>query len=239
MAHAYKNYKQLRQTGQFSRRSIIKGIAAAAILSYVSPDSVARAAVVTAALGSNIILGRPTKTSVALSYLSAQAGAVYVEYGYAANALKSKTKATSVTAGMPLVIELTGLKAATRVYYRLRLAATGKSTYTAGSTNSFVTARVSGASFSFAVQGDSHPERAGKMFNSDLYFQTMRNVASQKPDFFVMLGDDFSIDPLIEKSNATATSVDNIYATQRNWLSVLGASVPIFHVNVNNEQAAA
>lgn len=239
MATAFQNYQQLRQTGQFSRRNILKGLAAAAILAVVSPDSAARAAVVAAVAGSNIILGRPTKTSVAISYLSAQAGQMYIEYGYAANALKSKTKTIPVVAGMPLVTELTGLKAGTRIYYRLRLAATGGKTFTTGSTNSFVTAKAAGSTFSFAVQGDSHPERAGKMFNSDLYFQTLKNVASQKPDFFVMLGDDFSIDPLIEKGAATAANVDSVYATQRNWLSVLGASTPIFHLNGNHEQAAA
>ena len=239
MSNAFKNYRQLLETGQFSRRSIVKGISAAALLAVLSPESAARAAVVTAALASNMILGRPTKSSVALSYLSTQNGKMFVEYGYAANALKLKTAVTPVTSGMPLVTEVTGLKAASRVYYRLRFAADGKSTYTVGSTNSFVTARAAGSSFTFAVQGDSHPERVGKMFNSDLYFQTMKNVASQKPDFFIMLGDDFSIDPLIEKSNATPATVDNIYATQRNWLSVIGANTPIFPVNGNHEQAAA
>ena len=222
MATAYQNYQQLRQTGQFSRRNIIKGLVATAILAYVAPETAARAAVVAAAAGSNIILGRPTKSSVAISYLSAQDAQVYIEYGYAANALKSKTKVLAVKAAVPLVVELTGLKAATRVYYRLRLAATGSKTFTTGATNSFVTARASGSTFSFAVQGDSHPERVGKMFNSDLYFQTMKNIAGQKPDFFVMMGDDFSIDGLIEKGTATAANVDKIYATQRNWLSTLG-----------------
>jgi len=239
MATAYQNYQQLRQTGQFSRRNIIKGLVATAILAYVAPETAARAAVVAAAAGSNIILGRPTKSSVAISYLSAQDAQVYIEYGYAANALKSKTKVLAVKAAVPLVVELSGLKAATRVYYRLRLAATGSKTFTTGATNSFVTARASGSTFSFAVQGDSHPERVGKMFNSDLYFLTMKNIASQKPDFFVMMGDDFSIDPLIEKSAATAANVDQVYATQRNWLSTLGTSVPIFHLNGNHEQAAA
>jgi len=57
---------------------------------------------------------------------------------------------------------------------------------------SFSTQRKAGATFSFVVQGDSHPERAGKMFNADLYVQTLNNIASQKPDFMIMLGDDFS-----------------------------------------------
>lgn len=205
----------------------------------IGPETAMAAAVVTAVGADNLIMGRPTSTSVALSYLSVSDCKVFVEYGYAANALKLKSKTFAVTAAKPSVIELTGLKPAARVYFRLRIAKGKSTTYSIGTTGSFVTARKTGSTFSFAVQGDSHPERPGKMFNSDLYYQTLKNVASQKPDFFITLGDDFSIDPLIEKGAATAANVDSIYATQRNWLSTLGSSTPIFLVNGNHEQAAA
>ena len=52
--------------------------------------------------------------------------------------------------------------------------------------------RAAGTTFSFGVQGDSHPERAGKMFQTDLYKQTMDEVARRQPDLYFMLGDDFS-----------------------------------------------
>jgi hypothetical protein len=77
------------------------------------------------------------------------------------------------------------------------------------------------------------------MFNADLYSVTMANIASQQPDFHILLGDDFSIDPLIDKGQANQDSVENIYRTHRNWLAIAGASVPIFLVNGNHEQAAA
>ena len=53
------------------------------------------------------------------------------------------------------------------------------------------------------------------------------------------MGDDFSIDPLISKGQATKENVEKIYSTHRNWLAQTGNSVPIFLVNGNHEQAAA
>ena len=239
MTNSYRPFQQLSDSGQFSRRSIFKAAVVGGLLSFLGPESAIAAAVVSTLGAPNVILGRPTASTISLSYLAPTAAKIYVEYGYVSNALKLKSKVVSVAAATPALVELTGLKPATRVYYRLRVASGSATTYTAGSTNSFVTARKAGSSFTFAVQGDSHPERAGKMFNSDLYYQTLKNVASQKPDFFITLGDDFSIDPLIEKGAATAANVDGIYATQRNWLGTLGPSVPIFLVNGNHEQAAA
>ena len=67
----------------------------------------------------------------------------------------------------------------------------------------------------------------------------MANILSQQPDFHILLGDDFSIDPLIDKGQANQANVEKIYSTHRNWLSIAGNSVPIFLVNGNHEQAAA
>jgi hypothetical protein len=53
------------------------------------------------------------------------------------------------------------------------------------------------------------------------------------------MGDDFSIDPLISKGQATRENVEKIYNTHRTWLAATGASVPIYLVNGNHEQAAA
>jgi hypothetical protein len=35
-------------------------------------------------------------------------------------------------------------------------------------------ARVAGSTFTFAIQGDSHPERTAKQFDPNLYAQTLR-----------------------------------------------------------------
>jgi hypothetical protein len=217
-----------------TRRSVI----AASITGVIANSFLAKALGLDPGL-SNIILGRPTDSSIAISVLGTEAQSVYVEYGTSKTALVKKSAPVALTAGIPLVIEISGLKANTKNYYRLRYKKTGESSFTTGKTNSFSTAKTSGKTFSFSVQGDTHPERAGKMFNADLYSVTMANIASQQPDFHILLGDDFSIDPLIDKGQANQDSVENIYRTHRNWLAIAGASVPIFLVNGNHEQAAA
>jgi len=217
-----------------TRRSVI----AASITGLVANSYVAKAFGLDPGL-SNIILGRPTDSSIAISVLGTEAQSVYVEYGTSKTALVKKSAPVALTAGIPLVIEISGLKANTKNYYRLRYKKASESSFTTGKTNSFSTAKTSGKSFSFSVQGDTHPERAGKMFNADLYSVTMANIASQQPDFHILLGDDFSIDPLIDKGQANQANVENIYRTHRNWLAIAGASVPIFLVNGNHEQAAA
>ena len=187
----------------------------------------------------NVIVGRPTSSSAAVSLLSGVPVNAYVEYGYKSTALTLKSGIVSVSAFTPATIELAKLKSNSLIYYRVRSKQTTQSSYFAGEVNSFSTQRKLGSSFSFVVTGDSHPERAGKMFNAELYAQTLTNIAKQKPDFMVMLGDDFSIDPLIDKGLANQTNVENIYSTQRSWLSAVAKSAPIFLVNGNHEQAAA
>jgi len=186
----------------------------------------------------NVILGRPTDSSVAMNILSLDDYSAFIEYGTTKSALTKKSQIFNLATGSPFVYELAGLKSNSKVYYRVRYKKAAGLAYAIGKTFSFSTAKSSGKSFSFSVQGDTHPERAGKMFNSDLYYVTMANIASQQPDFHIMLGDDFSIDPLIQKGGADQTGVEKIYRTHRDWLSVIGSSVPLFLVNGNHEQAA-
>ena len=217
-----------------TRRSVI----AASLAGLAANSLIAKAFGLDAGL-SNVILGRPTDSSIAISVLATEAQSAYVEYGVTKNSLNKKTSIFNLDPSTPQVIEITGLKANTKNYYRLRYKKSTETTFATGKTNSFSTAKSLGKSFSFSVQGDTHPERAGKMFNAELYSVMMGNVAAQQPDFHILLGDDFSIDPLIDKGQANQASVENIYRTHRNWLSIAGASVPIFLVNGNHEQAAA
>ena len=63
----------------------------------------------------------------------------------------------------------------------------------------------------------------------------MREVAADQPDFYLLLGDDFSVDTLHER---TRQSVARRYALQRPFLALVGQSAPLFLVNGNHEQAA-
>ncbi len=91
-------------------------------------------------------------------------------------------------------------------------------------------------SFSFGVQGDSHPERVGKMFSPELYTTTLQNVVKTNPAFYVLMGDDFSIEKLIENKTYTQQTVDEVYLAQKKYLDVL--QMPIYLINGNHEQEA-
>ena len=219
---------------QISRRSVVKG--ALLSLGYSLFGETAFGASLSKY---NVVLGRPTNNSIAISLISGTPLSAYIEYGYKPTSLVKKSPVTTFATLSPKTIELAGLNPNSQVFYRVRSKAAGASAYEVGQILTFSTARKAGSTFSFVVQGDSHPERAGKMFNADLYVQTLNNIASQKPDFMIMLGDDFSIDPLIGKSQANQANIEGIYSTQRNWLSATAKSVPLFLVNGNHEQAAA
>ena len=90
--------------------------------------------------------------------------------------------------------------------------------------------------FSFGVQGDSHSERVGKMFNSDLYIRTLQNASNANVDFYVLMGDDFSTEKLIQENNHSQEAYNQVYLTQKEYLKNL--TVPIYLVNGNHEQEA-
>ena len=170
----------------------------------------------------NIILGRPTDTSVTASVLGEAGTDVSFEYGTASGSYTSQTPVLTTSAGGPTPIEFTNLAPNTRYYYRARYRPSSESNYRADVEHSFHTQRRPGSTFSFGVQGDSHPERAGTMFNADLYAVNMRNAAARQPDFYVALGDDFSIEKLIDQNNLTQENVDLVYRYQRTYFGLLG-----------------
>ena len=182
----------------------------------------------------NVVLGRPTDTSIALNCLSGIPLKIRTEYGTESNSLNQVGPWVSLEANVPEEVSLTGLEPNTRYHYRLRT--TDSSTPVAE--GFFHTQRSPGSTFTFALQGDSHPERAGRMFDASLYRRTMETVAAADPDFYITLGDDFSIEHLISRGSLTQESVNRVYALQRPYLGIIGRSSPLFLVNGNHEQAS-
>ncbi|CAN2164880.1 Calcineurin-like phosphoesterase domain, ApaH type [Candidatus Nanopelagicaceae bacterium] len=217
-----------------TRRSLLLMAATTA----VAGTSLGKAIGVTAPVITQV-LGRPTDSSIAVSVLASQPIAIYIEYGYTKTRYTGKSQELQTSPGNPAVFDLKALKANSKVYYRVNYKGSTDAKFTSGKQYSFTTARKAGSTFAFSVHGDTHPERAGKMFNSELYGVTLANIATQQPDFHIMMGDDFSIDPLIGKGQADQTNVEKIYSTHRNWLTTATSSVPLFLINGNHEQAAA
>jgi predicted phosphodiesterase len=117
----------------------------------------------------------------------------------------------------------------------LRYRKPGAPDFKTGPEYHFHTARTPGSPFVFEIQGDSHPERSPKQNVPELYEQTLLAVAKDRPDFFICMGDDFSVDTLQEINK---TTVEGSYLRQLPYLGLLAHSTPLFLVNGNHEQAS-
>jgi len=184
------------------------------------------------------VLGRPTDRSITLCVLSPGDVEAYAEYGTKAGEYSAKSEVAAAKAGAPFEIDMDRLQPDTRYYYRLRDRQPGDARFREGQEYSFHTQRAPGHVFTFALQGDSHPERLGNMYDPDLYRRTLTNVESDRPDFYVTMGDDFSVDPMIGRGQLTQQNVDQLYIDQRQFLAAVGRSAALFLVNGNHEQAS-
>ncbi len=194
--------------------------------------------IVTGSFAGSIILGSPTGTSIRVNIHSAsQSGSVYLEYGTLPGNYTRRTETTALVADTPLEIALNGLDRDTLYYYRLYYQAANEAGPGPTEEYSFHTARSAGNTFTFCIQGDSHPERLNSQFNAELYSRTLSTAAADKPDFYLAIGDDFSIDQL-NPATITATQVRERYTIQRPYLGLVGSNAPLFLINGNHEQAA-
>jgi hypothetical protein len=181
------------------------------------------------------ILGRPTDRSVTVNARADQALELYFEYGPDSGVYVSRTPALTCAALAPTEFLLDGLVADARTYYRMRFRSAGSTgAFEAGVEHSVHTQRSPGSAFTFCIQGDSHPERASQ-FDGTLYTRTLQTVAAERPDFYMTIGDDFSIDTL---QTITADTVAARYVIQLPYLGIVAHSSPLFLVNGNHEQAA-
>ena len=178
----------------------------------------------------DIVLGRPTATSIALSVLCDSDTRAAVAYGTQKADLPARTEAMSFKNGEPREVLLDKLRPDTRYYYQL-LDVTADKPLLEGC---FHTQRPPGSTFTFEIQGDSHPERPNEN-DPALYARTLRAAAADCPDFYISMGDDFSVDTL---RTVNAETVTQRYTLQRPFFGLVAQSSPLFLVNGNHEQAA-
>jgi hypothetical protein len=182
-----------------------------------------------------ILLGCPTDNSVDLAIHFKRDADAVLQYWQSDPGAAKSTAPFSLKAGVPYQTKITGLTANSSYNYRLSYKEAGEANFTPGPTYRIQTQRKLGAEFMFFVQGDSHPERVPKMHVPALYERTLMTAETQKPDFFICLGDDFSVDTLRERTKQT---VEGVYTKQVPYLGLVGHSAPIYLVNGNHEQAA-
>jgi hypothetical protein len=175
----------------------------------------------------DIILGRPTSTSVTASVLSYAAVEGYMEWGTETGKYAAKTEPVKLAAGEPVEIVMGGLAADTQYFYRLRTRA-GTGDFAAGEEHRFHTQRPPGSKFTFTIQADSHlDERA----EPEMYLVTLKNAMAEGPDFHVDLGDTFMSD----KVRAMKLPAAGMYLAQRYYLGMMCASAPLFFVTGNHD----
>ncbi len=183
----------------------------------------------------SIVLGRPTEKSVTANLLSAEAIDAFIEFGGASSVYSRKTETMRLAPGQPVEILLDRLSPGRQYFYRIRKRKPESGVFEADAEHSFFTQRPPGSTFVFEIQGDSHPERP-QQFDPALYAQTLRAAAADQPDFYMTIGDDFSVDAL---HTVNAETVAQRYTLQRPFLALVAQSSPLFLVNGNHEQAAA
>lgn len=186
--------------------------------------------VITDTTGYTEILGRPTDKSVTLSILFAMDVETYLEYGTAAGEYSNTTEPVSALKDEPEEADMMNLAPGSRYYYRIRFRDKGSSSaFKAGKEHSFVTRRLQGETFTFAVEADPHLDQ-----NSDTaaYSLALRNILLRQPDFLIDLGDTFFSEkqPVINQDVITAR-----HLLYRPFFGSACHSVPLFLALGNHE----
>ena len=182
----------------------------------------------------SLVLGRVSDHSVTVSTLAKEPMEGYFEYGMAPGVYAHSTDGIALPASHPVERVFANLQPNTEYFYRLQCRKPGETAFQARPECRFHTQRAAGSTFTFGVQGDSHPERP-QMNDPELYARTLLSAASGKPDFYICMGDDFSVDTL---RTVNADSLAQRYTLQRPFLGLVAQSAPIFLVNGNHEQAS-
>ena len=182
----------------------------------------------------SLVLGRVTDRSVTVSAITRKPIKGFFEYGTKPGRYTRQTSATDFPAGEPVETVFEGLEPNTEYFYSFRATEPNIDFPPAPSECRFHTQRATGCEFTFAIQGDSHPERP-QMSDPALYARTLQHVAAARPDLYICMGDDFSIERL---RTFTAESVADRYRLQRPFLGIVARSAPIYLLNGNHEQAS-
>ena len=182
----------------------------------------------------SLVLGRVSDRAVTVSAMASTTVEGYFEYGTATGTYQYKTGVITFPADTPVETIFDNLQPNTGYFYRLQFRKPGETSFNARPECRFHTQRAAGNTFTFGIQGDSHPERP-QMHDSELYTRTLLSVAAVNPDFYICMGDDFSVDTL---RTINADTVASRYTLQRPFLGLVAQSAPLFLVNGNHEQAS-
>jgi hypothetical protein len=184
----------------------------------------------------SVVLGRASDKTVTLSLLAAEAMEAVIELGTTPGKYARKIGPLTLPKGEPVEVVVDKLTANTEYFYRLqsRFLKAGGGAFSARPECRFATQRAPGSSFVFTIQGDSHPERP-QSSHPDLYARTLQAAATERPDFHICIGDDFSVDKV---RTVAPAALAQPYLLQRPFLGLIGQQAGVFLMNGNHEQGS-
>jgi Calcineurin-like phosphoesterase len=205
-----------------SRRNFVRAILAGSVLVATAKEAQAATLSVAAILK---VLTDPTKATFTLK--ANGTSKAYIEYGYEIGKYGYKSAAVSLKANVGQDVTLTKLSAGAKVFYRLRYAKAGSSTYLARPASTFTLPNTFSSSV-FAVQADPHMDENS---SADVYNATLSQIVKSAPAFLVDLGDIFMVDKLADKSEA---NIRARYELMKGYYAKLG-SIPLKIVLGNHD----
>jgi hypothetical protein len=167
----------------------------------------------------DLILVRPENNSITLSVLAYRDLEGFVAYGTEPGAVTNSTPTRQFQGGEPVELAIAPLQPDTQYYYHFRIHPPGAAAFTNGPEYTFHTARPPGSRFTFTLTADAHLD---ERTSPEVYRQTLANIAANKPDFHIDLGNLFMTD-----KHATRDGAARQYLAQRFYLGQIGASVPV------------
>lgn len=169
----------------------------------------------------DIILSKPTNSTVTISAMSYEDLEGYFAYGKNLSSLSNKTKVYRFEKGKPLHTELNLLEVNTRYYYKFVFKKPGGKTSQESSVGYFHTQRKASDKFVFTIQADSHLDENS---STEIYKQTLANMAADSADFLIDLGDTWMTD----KYRADFKESMKQYIAQRYYFGLLCHSSSLF-----------
>ena len=195
------------------------------------------------AVSYDLMIGRPTDSSIAVNVLANQNLQAYLQYGPQPGSYNGQTSTNLVLSAVPTVLTIASLQANQRYYYRLCYSTNSGASYSAGTEHTFVTQRARGSTFTFDIDADPHYGdygTGGGGVVDAVWKQTYTNILADQPDFLVDLGDTFMGEKLFNYYGITnALSQSSLQAdcadARSRFFSILGHSVSLFLANGNHD----
>ena len=177
-----------------NRRGFLKASFLAALASTPIGKAVAAVPV------TSKVVGDVSSNSFTLAITASTTVRAYIEYGYGKSTILGKTPFITVSKGTTQNLTISGLKANTVVYYRVKYAIGTSLNYASLAQKSLKTAATQALSAStFAVQADPHMDENS---SGAVYDGTLKQIVAASPAFLMDLGDIFMVDKLQSKTEA-------------------------------------